>query len=276
MGKGSSDEEDELAAASAVVPCANIRTSAAVATRRTMNRRALFIVIVGLGLAAAARESLHGAAKKGDPVPLKVAIEGYYSEEKDKRIVPDINGIKKGDTPLHLALCSKSKTADAAELLLQKGADPNKLNLLGDGPMHLLARDTSCNPAYLTIAKLLLKHGADPSAANEDQMTAMHLAANSGEIKLIRLLAGAGGDVNKKNAGGMTPLHVASRAMKAKTVYALLELGADPEIRDVAQERPRDLDEVRKGVDNFASDIRKHLERHIQIRRTYLGKQKEL
>lgn len=75
----------------------------------------------------------------------------------------------------------------------------------------------------------LIARGADPDAAHGDGMTALHWAAQSGDIGLVAALLDAGADVEARTRlGGHTPLHVAGRSANEGAVEALLEGGADP------------------------------------------------
>ena len=74
----------------------------------------------------------------------------------------------------------------------------------------------------------LIAREADPDAAHGDGMTALHWAAQHGDVEIIALLTGAGADVaGRTRLGGHTPLHVASRRARAAAVRALLAAGAD-------------------------------------------------
>ena len=80
----------------------------------------------------------------------------------------------------------------------------------------------------LEAVRGLIARGADPDAAHGDGMTALHWAAQHGDVEIIALLTGAGADVGgRTRLGGHTPLHVASRSARAAAVRALLAAGAD-------------------------------------------------
>jgi ankyrin repeat protein len=75
----------------------------------------------------------------------------------------------------------------------------------------------------------LIARGADPDAAHGDGMTALHWAAQHGDVEIAGLLLDAGADTETRTRlGGHTPLHVASRSAQELTVTALLVAGADP------------------------------------------------
>ena len=80
----------------------------------------------------------------------------------------------------------------------------------------------------LEAVRGLIARGGDPDAAHGDGMTALHWAAQHGNVKMVNLLADAGVDVEARTRlGGHTPLQVASRNAEAAAVRALLAAGAD-------------------------------------------------
>ncbi|HEY4304955.1 MAG TPA: ankyrin repeat domain-containing protein [Gemmatimonadaceae bacterium] len=76
--------------------------------------------------------------------------------------------------------------------------------------------------------RTLLKGGADVNAAQGDGMTALHWAAQSGNITETQMLifAGARLEATTRN-GSYTPLHLAAKAGRAGTVKALIQAGAN-------------------------------------------------
>ena len=81
----------------------------------------------------------------------------------------------------------------------------------------------------VAAVKALLKEGADPNSAEGDGLTALHLAAQEGNLEIAKLLLGARANVEAKTRiGAYTPLHLASGSGQALVVRALIEAGADP------------------------------------------------
>ena len=74
----------------------------------------------------------------------------------------------------------------------------------------------------------LLEEGADVNASQGDGMTALHWAAEHGDVKMVTMLLGAGADLEMgTRLSEHTPLHVASTAGHASVIGTLLEAGAD-------------------------------------------------
>ena len=75
--------------------------------------------------------------------------------------------------------------------------------------------------------RALLKEGADVSTAQGDGMTALHWAAEHGDVQMADMLLYAGASLGAQTRiGQYTPLHLASRAGSAPVVEALLKAGA--------------------------------------------------
>ncbi len=74
----------------------------------------------------------------------------------------------------------------------------------------------------------LLKDGADVNVAQGDGMTALHWAAEHGDLDILEMLIAAGAHVRAvTRIGSYTPLHLASRAGNASVAEALLQAGSD-------------------------------------------------
>lgn len=84
----------------------------------------------------------------------------------------------------------------------------------------------------LEAVRELLKEGADVNLAQGDGMTALHWAAEAGDVEMVGMLLHAGANVKGvTRIGDYTPLHIASEAGHGEVVRALLEAGADVEAR---------------------------------------------
>jgi uncharacterized protein len=75
----------------------------------------------------------------------------------------------------------------------------------------------------------LLKEGADVNTAQADGMTALHWAAQKGDVELAKVLLYASANIRATTRiGGYTPLLIASRNGDAAMIKTLLDGGADP------------------------------------------------
>ncbi len=80
----------------------------------------------------------------------------------------------------------------------------------------------------VAAVRAALKEGADPNAALGDGLTALHMAAQEGNLDLAQVLIGAKANINAKTRlGAYTPLHIASEGAHTTVVLALLKAGAD-------------------------------------------------
>jgi ankyrin repeat protein len=92
--------------------------------------------------------------------------------------------------------------------------------------------DTSIADAEMrgdtAAVRALIKQGADVNAAQGDGMTALHWAADHGDVEQTRMLIYAGARLEAATRNGnYTPLHLAARSGKASVVKALLDAGAN-------------------------------------------------
>ena len=80
----------------------------------------------------------------------------------------------------------------------------------------------------LDEVRTLLRGGADVNASQGDGMTALHWAAESGDVRLAEVLIYAGANLEAHTRlGGFTPLLVGSQSGSAPIVETLLRAGAD-------------------------------------------------
>jgi ankyrin repeat protein len=124
------------------------------------------------------------------------------------------------------------KAADraAVQALLQQKADVNAPEPDGTTALHWAAQRGD-----LDIASLLIRAGANVNAANRYGVSPLALAAATGNAALLAALIEAGADVNAPSQEGVTPLMTASRVGNVDALQLLLSRGAVERIN--AQER---------------------------------------
>lgn len=109
------------------------------------------------------------------------------------------------------------------ERLLRAGIDPNSLGQFGITALSLAAQNNQTK-----IVRLLLDRGADPNLQDHKSgWFPLMWAAYNGNNGILKLLMEHGADVNKRNSYGETPILHAAFEGRDDTVKLLLEHGAD-------------------------------------------------
>ena len=143
-----------------------------------------------------------------------------------------------GYTPLHRALqlgCSHpiGDWKGVTELLLKKGANLNtRVKHIYDHEsitlLHAAAR-ADVNAERVTF---LLDKGADVDELDNEGRTALHHAAQNGEVEVIKVLLDRGAEIDALDKDNRTPLHFAATERRTGAVKLLLQRGAKPNIED--------------------------------------------
>ncbi|NXM02712.1 ASB10 protein, partial [Tyrannus savana] len=108
-----------------------------------------------------------------------------------------------GKTALHEA-CAAAST-DCVRLLLSSGADPEAVSEDGYRPLHLCK-----SPDSIECVRQLLQHGASANSRTEEENdTALHVAARHGLAEHVQLLLCHGAELEAKNEEEQTPLNAA-------------------------------------------------------------------
>ena len=99
------------------------------------------------------------------------------------------------ETLLHRA--AKHAQEDVVQLLLDKGAEPNRVNHLGETPLSLAAYYQSYYDR-IDVAKVLLDAGADPNHVDMFGFTPLCVAARN-SLEMVRLLIARGANCTPKD-----------------------------------------------------------------------------
>jgi ankyrin repeat protein len=164
-----------------------------------------------------------------------------------------------GRTPLYVAISERQIAA--AELLLQKHANPNLRVTGGDAPLinavrsdepelvHLLVAfgadvNIRTDQGYVLLEAVregspaivadLLNRGANARVRNEQGRTAIMFAIERGYPEMVRSLLAAGADVNaRSDEGGDHAVELAFRENRSDLLRLLLAAGADANVTTI-------------------------------------------
>ncbi|KAK6334146.1 Palmitoyltransferase zdhhc13 [Orbilia brochopaga] len=114
------------------------------------------------------------------------------------------------------------------ELLIENGANVGAVDINSRTPLHYAAL-CSCSEA----ARSLIKHEAPVNAAESlERNTALHYAADDGNLVLVKFLVENGATVDATNNTGGTPLMYAVKKRHLGTAKFLIDSGASLMLKD--------------------------------------------
>lgn len=156
-------------------------------------------------------------------------------------------------TPLYWAGRDKAM----AELLLQRGADPNAQDTSGNAPLMVVAS--------ADVAELLINAGAYVNATNSEGDTPLHTASRADLYDVAELLLKRGATIEARDKEGRTPLTLAATFGSHRVLVLLLDNHSKIETRDnagrtplfhaVGRAWPKNYDETVKLLLNRGADI---------------------
>jgi hypothetical protein len=155
-----------------------------------------------------------------------------------------------GDGALH-----RPGDAEAVELLIRAGADPNGRNRNRQTPLHanaVASRDVD------DVLEALVKGGADVNLPDGDGRSPLAAAVRAGKGRRVPLLVALGAGVDAIDGQGRTALHHAVERRDLEAVDALLAAGADPDRADRQGQSPLAL--ARAEAPGADDDLVKRLE----------------
>lgn len=164
---------------------------------------------------------LHQTIKKGTDGMVRIVIEAdadIHAEDAD------------GLTALHAV--AKASRLELAQLLLDRGADANKVARSERQDESITPLIAAVISGKLAMVRLMLEHSADPNCKVVQGITALHKAAERGSVALTQLLLDHGAEIDPvatmNDWGEVTPLAVAAHCEHGATVRLLLDKHANP------------------------------------------------
>lgn len=131
------------------------------------------------------------------------------------------------------ALIPATDNVETTRLLVEAGADVNTRTEDGTSALIVAARRAGAAP----VATYLLAKGADVGASTLDGVTALHRAAEAGDLDMLKLLLDRGADVNSQRKSGRSPLASSVLFGHGTAVRYLLSKGAKTNLGDVGLSR---------------------------------------
>lgn len=143
---------------------------------------------------------------------------------------------KKGNAPLHYAVINSESNA-VLPLLVQNQAPLNVQNEAGETALFMATQQGDEK-----VVDLLLQAGANTNISNVEEASPLHVAAANNDVNIMSALLSYGAHVNARDACGDTPLHWAVREGHAEAAKLLLnDYRCDRNARNEDNETPRDI-----------------------------------
>ena len=132
-----------------------------------------------------------------------------------------VSGLAQAENP-ELIETAKYSNAEAVQLLLKGGADPDLRQTDGATALHWATYREN-----LEMVNSLIAAGANVNAVNRLNASSLYLAAKAGNAELIAILLKAGATANQELTLGETAVMTTARAGSAAGVQYLIDAGAD-------------------------------------------------
>jgi len=163
-------------------------------------------------------------------------------------------------TPLFWALIKRNP--EGLTLLLEQGADPNKIIMLPENfqEKSTSAMDVASRMDDSQYLKILLKRGGNPNLhVNDWDEPVLHRAIMYRQLDNVKLLVEHGADINHQDKSGTTPLMQAVLGTMYEVALYLLRQGGDPNLSNKHGVNPVALVErfgeggIKKGTNDLAA-----------------------
>eukprot|EP00826_Nyctotherus_ovalis_P035538 TRINITY_DN3059_c0_g3_i1.p1 TRINITY_DN3059_c0_g3~~TRINITY_DN3059_c0_g3_i1.p1 ORF type:complete len:647 (+),score=188.11 TRINITY_DN3059_c0_g3_i1:169-2109(+) len=127
-----------------------------------------------------------------------------------------------GEAPIHQSIkSSKASNSETLKAVLDCGADVNLIDNNGWTALHHAAEKGDLN-----AAKILIEYKANVNAFSNARKTPLHLAAFANKTEMVKLLIANGADIEFASEDKCTPLHYAAKKGSLECVKVLLNAKA--------------------------------------------------
>ena len=137
------------------------------------------------------------------------------------------NSMSDGWTPLHNA--ADNGHLEATRTLIENGAIVDAGNAYGTTPLMSVIDNEDIDTL---MVGLLLNNGADINKVDSSGTSLMHYSAFNGNVAIASFLVERGAKVNTPNESGRTPLHNAIYSGNPNYIQLLIDNGANPNAVD--------------------------------------------
>ena len=175
---------------------------------------------------------LIGTVDENGSTPLILAAYWAGPSEVKEMLVRGADPNAKNDSGV-AALIPATDNLETSRLLVEAGADVNARTEAGDSALIVAARRAGA----ARVVEYLLDKGANIKASTKDGATALHRAAECGDVDMIRLLLEKGADINAQRKSGRVPLASAVVFGHGNAVRYLLSKGAKTNLGNMGLER---------------------------------------
>ena len=180
--------------------------------------------------------------------PLTIAIRMGYKEIAEQLLLHEQPTNTKHINLTALHIATLKRNIPAIKLLLQT-MDPNVKTTNGLTALHIAAE-----MGDIRITEELLKYHADVNATDSNNTTALHIATLKGHKDVVKKLLEHRANVNSHDNNNITALHMAALTGNKQIATVLLQKGATIHAKDVNNKTPLDIAK-QHNHDNIATTI---------------------
>ena len=166
----------------------------------------------------------------------------------------------------YVAMTGGEDKIEILQILLNLGANPNKVIKHGKTPLHFVISSGQANfvqqldNRQINFVQMLLQHGANPDTRDQYSQTPLHWAVNLEDTNFVQMLLNHRANPNASDRYDQVPLHLAINNKENNLAQLLLQ--HDPHIWF-------DVQLWIQVVEHISTILQKHIPEHAYFYRTY-------